>query len=205
MSPITSGEQKINTRMANTAQISPPDGFRYQTDILPADEEQVLVEHIRELPLKEYEFHGFAAKRRVIYYGWQYDSGESRLKQIGAMQTYLLQVRQRAAAFAGLPVDDLALAQVIEYAPGAAIGWHRDRAVFGDIIGISLLAPCKFRFRRKTGPTWERYSLTAEPRSMYLLRGAARNEWQHSIPTVDALRYSIIFRSLRAAEGSSFG
>jgi len=92
----------------------------------------------------------------------------------------------------------LALAQVIEYAAGAAIGWHRDRAVFGDIIGISLLSACNFRFRRKAGPAWERYSLTAEPRSIYLLRGAARNEWQHSIPAVDALRYSIIFRSLRS-------
>jgi alkylated DNA repair dioxygenase AlkB len=204
MSPITSGGQKINGRMANKAQISPPYGFRYQTDILPADKEQVLVEHIRELPLKEYEVHGFAAKRRVIYYGWQYDSGESRLKQIGAMPTYLLPIHECAAAFAGLPVDDLALAQVIEYAPGAAIGWHRDRAVFGDIIGISLLAPCKFRFRRKNGPTWERYSPTADPRSIYLLRGAALNEWQHSIPAVDALRYSIIFRSLRATEESSF-
>jgi alkylated DNA repair dioxygenase AlkB len=44
----------------------------------------------------------------------------------------------------------------------------------------------------------ERYSLTAEPRSAYLLRGPSRTEWEHSIPAVDSLRYSITFRSLRA-------
>ena len=48
-----------------------PEGFRYQTDILQVDEERDLADHIRELPLKQYEFHGFTAKRRVFYYGWQ--------------------------------------------------------------------------------------------------------------------------------------
>jgi len=66
------------------------------------------------------------------------------------------------------------------------------------VIGISLLAPCTFRLRRKTGSAWERRSLTAEPRSAYLLRGAARNEWEHSIPPVDTRRYSITFHTLRA-------
>jgi alkylated DNA repair dioxygenase AlkB len=36
--------------------------------------------------------------------------------------------------------------------------------------------------------------MTAEPRSVYLLRGPSRTEWQHSIPGVEALRYSITFR-----------
>jgi alkylated DNA repair dioxygenase AlkB len=88
-------------------------------------------------------------------------------------------------------------ALILDYPPGAAIGWHKDRPAFGDVIGISLLAPCTFRLRRKTGTTWERLSLTAEARSAYLLRGAARNEWEHSIPPVDARRYSITFRTLR--------
>jgi alkylated DNA repair dioxygenase AlkB len=86
---------------------------------------------------------------------------------------------------------------VTEYGPGAAIGWHRDKGVFDEVVGISLVSPCNFRFRRKSGSAWERYSLTVEPRSMYLLSGAARTEWEHSIPGVDALRYSITFRSLR--------
>jgi alkylated DNA repair dioxygenase AlkB len=183
--------------MRKKAQVLSPEGFRYQTDILLVDEERDLMHQLRELPLKEYEFHGFSAKRRVIYYGWQYDSGEGRLKQTEPIPAFLHELRERAASFAGLAAGDLALAQVIEYRPGAAIGWHRDSGVFGDVIGISLVSACTFRFRRKIASTWERFSLTAEPRSIYLLRGPSRNEWQHSIPGVETLRYSIIFRSLR--------
>ena len=86
-----------------------------------------------------------------------------------------------------------------EYEAGAAIGWHRDRGVFGQVIGVSLAADCVFRFRRKIGTKWERVSLSAERRSVYLLSGPARTEWEHSIPPVDALRYSVTFRTVRRA------
>ena len=46
------------------------------------------------------------------------------------------------------------------------------------------------------GPETRLSSLIVEPRSAYLLRGPSRTEWEHSIPAVDALRYSITFRSL---------
>ena len=84
-----------------------------------------------------------------------------------------------------------------EYPPGAAIGWHKDRSVFGDVVGISLLSACTFRFRRKAGAKWERSSLTAQPRSSYLLRGPSRSQWEHSIPPVANIRYSISFRNFR--------
>jgi alkylated DNA repair dioxygenase AlkB len=113
------------------------------------------------------------------------------------MPAWLHPARDVAARFAGLDPDTLRHALVTEYSAGAAIGWHRDKGVFGDVIGLSLLAPCTFRLRRKSGTTWERVSLVAEPRSVYLLRGPSRTEWEHSIPAVDALRYSITFRSLR--------
>jgi alkylated DNA repair dioxygenase AlkB len=85
---------------------------------------------------------------------------------------------------------------VTEYRPGAAIGWHKDRSVFGDVVGISLLAPCAFRFRRKKEAGWDRVNTTIEPRSIYLLRGPSRSDWEHSIPAVDALRYSLTFRNV---------
>jgi alkylated DNA repair dioxygenase AlkB len=176
---------------------APPEGYRYQVDVLPRDEERDLVARIRELPLKEFDFHGYVAKRRVISYGWHYDFGERTLRPIQEIPTFLLPLRERAAAFADLTAGDLPHALVTEYRPGTAIGWHRDKGVFGDVIGISLLSPCVFRLRRKTSAAWERYSLTVEPRSAYLLRGASRTEWEHSIPAVEALRYSITFRSLR--------
>jgi alkylated DNA repair dioxygenase AlkB len=106
-------------------------------------------------------------------------------------------VRVKAAAFAGLSADDLVHVLLTEYPPGATIGWHKDRGVFGRVIGLSLLAPCTFRLRRKAGARWQRASFIAAPRSAYLLDGEARNGWEHSIPAVEALRYSITFRSLK--------
>jgi alkylated DNA repair dioxygenase AlkB len=91
---------------------------------------------------------------------------------------------------------------VTEYAPGAGIGWHRDRPEFGIIIGVSLVAPSHFRLRRKIAPAkWERASLVVLPRSIYLMQGTARHEWQHSIPPVDNLRYSVTFRTLNKSKG----
>jgi alkylated DNA repair dioxygenase AlkB len=97
-------------------------------------------------------------------------------------------------------VSPVALQQVLvtEYAAGASIGWHRDKAIFGEVIGISLLSSCRFRLRRRAGTSWERVSFKAQPRSAYLLQGPSRTEWEHSIPAVEALRYSITFRNFRA-------
>lgn len=176
-----------------------PEGFLYQPEVLPPDEERELVEHIQQLPLKEFEFHGYLGKRRVISYGWHYNFEHARLQPADQIPAFLHRLRERAAEFAGIAPEALPHALVTEYSPGTTIGWHRDKGVFGDVVGISLLSPCIFRLRRKAGEKWERYSLTAEPRSAYLLRGSSRTEWEHSIPAVESLRYSITFRSLRAA------
>jgi alkylated DNA repair dioxygenase AlkB len=175
-----------------------PEGFRYRPDMIGPAEEGALLARVRELPFREFEFHGYLGRRRVVSYGWHYDFGERKLQEVDAIPDFLLPLRGRAAAFAGVEPEDLPHALVTEYGPGATIGWHKDKGVFGDVIGISLLSPCVFRLRRKDGPKWERYSLTAEPRSAYLLRGPSRTEWEHSIPAVDSLRYSITFRSLKA-------
>jgi alkylated DNA repair dioxygenase AlkB len=175
-----------------------PDGMRYATDVLTTEEEKVLLDMLPTLPFKEFEFHGFLGKRRVVSFGWHYDFNGDGLRQAGDLPDFLLLVRERAARFAGLAPAALEHALLLDYPPGAAIGWHKDRPAFGDVIGISLLAPCLFRMRRKVGSTWERRSFTAEPRSAYLLRGPARNEWEHSIPPVNTRRYSVTFRTLRA-------
>ena len=124
-------------------------------------------------------------------------------RQAAPIPPFLLPLRERAAAFAGLAPDDLVHALITEYRPGAAIGWHRDRPYYGDVIGISLLSPCTFRLRKKRGAeskgSWERASLRLDRRSIYLMRGPSRDEWEHSIPAVDELRYSVTFRSMRSA------
>lgn len=175
-----------------------PEGFRYAAEVISRETEREIIGKVRELPLREFEFHGYTGKRRVVSFGWRYDFNDRVLHKVDDMPAFLLALRELAAPFAGLAPADLQHVLVTEYSEGAAIGWHRDKAVFGDVIGISLLSSCTFRLRRKQGEKWERASLIAEPRSAYLLRGPSRTEWEHSIPAVDALRYSITFRNLRA-------
>ena len=175
----------------------PPEGFKYQPGIISSEDEKVLLDNIRQLPFKEFQFQGFVGKRRVVSYGWKYDFNERALRQAEDIPPFLLPLREAAADFAGIAPKQLAQVLLTEYDSGASIGWHRDKKIFGDVIGISLLSACRFRFRRKAGSTWERVPLMAEPGSAYLLRGPSRTEWEHSIPAVDALRYSITFRTLR--------
>jgi alkylated DNA repair dioxygenase AlkB len=175
--------------------------MRYAPELITPAQEQALLAELPGLPFKEFEFHGFLGKRRVVSFGWRYGFDGSGLNKADDIPAFLLPVRERAAAFAGLSASALEHALLIEYGPGAAIGWHRDRPVFGDVIGISLRSPCTFRLRRKAGAKWDRRSFTAAPRSTYLLRGPSRSKWEHSIPPVDTLRYSITFRSFAADAG----
>jgi alkylated DNA repair dioxygenase AlkB len=176
---------------------SMPDGFRTAPDVIGSADEERLIAAFANLPFKEFEFHGFLGKRRVVSFGSRYDYKDSTLKDAEPIPPFLLPLRERAAAFAGLAPERLQHALVTEYQKGVSIGWHRDKPDYGDVIGVSLLSPATFRLRKKRGAGWERASLRLEPRSIYLLRGPAREQWEHSIPAVDALRYSVTFRSLR--------
>jgi alkylated DNA repair dioxygenase AlkB len=77
--------------------------------------------------------------------------------------------------------------------------WRRDKAAFGDVLGVSLGTPCLFRLRRKPGASWQRALLRLEPRSAYLLHGPATTGWEHSLPPMEGLRHSVTFRTLRVA------
>lgn len=173
-----------------------PEGFHYQHDLVGPSTADALVENIRELPFREFEFHGYLGKRRVVSFGWHYDFSGQKLRKAEDIPDFLLELRTLAAPLADLEPSEFQHVLVTEYSPGAGIGWHRDKAVFGKVAGISLLAPCVLRFRRKVGEKWERSNVPIEARSAYVLTGPARSEWQHSISRVAELRYSVTFRNV---------
>jgi alkylated DNA repair dioxygenase AlkB len=172
-----------------------PEGFVYREDFLSNGEEGGLVAWLATLPFAPFVFQGYEARRRVVSFGWRYDFSRSYLQKADDIPRELLEVRGRAAELAGLKPEDLQQVLLNEYLPGAPIGWHRDRPVFAQVAGISLLSPCAFRFRRRVGEGFERKTLTLAPRSAYVLDGPARTDWEHSIPPVAEHRYSITFRN----------
>ena len=176
-----------------------PEGFRYSADLLTPDEEESLARELTALPFKPFDFHGYEANRQVVGFGFRYDYGSRRVVEAPPLPLFLQPLRQRIAGAFGRPAEAFEQVLINEYRPGAGIGWHRDKAQFDEVVGVSLLAPCTFRFRRKKGDGWDRISLTVEPRSAYLLSGPSRTVWEHSIPPLDRHRYSITFRTLAAA------
>lgn len=173
-----------------------PEGLRYRPDLITPREERDLAERFEALAFKPFEFRGYTGHRQVVSFGWRYDFGRRVLDAATPIPDFLLPLRQSVAAFAGHAPEAFEQALVSLYEPGAAIGWHRDRPEFDKVAGVSLLTPCRFRLRRRVGETWERRAFEAAPRSAYLLSGLARTAWEHSIPPLDARRYSVTFRTL---------
>jgi alkylated DNA repair dioxygenase AlkB len=182
-----------------------PGGFDYREALISPDEERALVERFASLPFQPFEFHGYLGKRRIVSFGWRYDYGGRALRESAAIPPFLLPLRLRAAAFAQIPADGLQQILVTEYAPGAGIGWHRDKPMFEDVVAVSFLSPCTLRFRRRQAQGWERAAREVGARSAYLLRGPARREWEHSVPPVDRLRYSVTFRNFVAGDARQAG
>ncbi len=174
-----------------------PEGFRYTPDVISHADEQALVRAFEKLPLQPFEFHGFIANRRIFTFGHKYMFAGQRSRADASIPDYLRPLTESAAAISGKPAAAFEQLMVTEYAIGAGIGWHVDRPSYEEIVSVSFGAPCTLRLRRMVGGTWERRSTQIEPRSVYLLSGVARTSWQHSIPPLDALRYSVTLRTFR--------
>ncbi len=182
----------------DTAAIEPR-GFRYREDLVTQAEQAALVASLQQLQLKPFDFHGHLANRRVISFGLKYDYTRRAVAKASEMPSFLNDLLPRVAEFAGCETAAFRQIGVNEYSPGAGIGWHKDKPQFGIVVGVSLLAPATLRFRRKRGAGWARISHIVRPRSIYIFSGESRTQWEHSIPPLDQLRYSITFRTL--AEG----
>jgi alkylated DNA repair dioxygenase AlkB len=174
-----------------------PEGFVYHDESISPSEEAALLEGLRTLAFGEVRMRGQVARRRTIHFGWTYGYESWRVEPGPPTPEFLLGLRARAAALAGVEPETLAEVLVTHYPPGAGIGWHRDAPAFGVVIGVSLLGACRFRFQQGRGAARQTRAVVLAPRSAYVLDGAARWQWQHAIPPGRDERYSITFRTLR--------
>lgn len=172
--------------------------MRLEVGFLSLEEEAALVGVIERLPLEHMKYQQYTARRRVVSYGGQYDFSAQRLDEAEPLPAWLDALRERAGAWAGIAPEHFTQALIAEYAPGTPLGWHRDVPDFEDVIGVSLLNEAVMRFRPyppESGRRVDVRKLTLPPRSIYLLRGPSRWQWQHAVSPTKLLRYSITLRT----------
>lgn len=175
-----------------------PEGFVYRPDLLSPDEERAVLAVVEGLDLREVQMRGQTARRTVRHFDLEYGYESWQLAATEPLPESLEWLRERCAELGGVPPATLAQTLITRYPPGATIGWHRDAPVFGPVVvGVSLRSACLLRFQRRVGEERRVHEVELPPRSAYLLGGSARSAWQHSIPPVPAMRYSITFRTLR--------
>ena len=182
-----------------------PNGFRYRDDFITVDEEASLAAEIVRVEFSTFEMRGVVARRRVAFFGRSYDS---RTAFTPAFPSFLMPLRDRVATWASVDREGFAMALINEYSPGAPIGWHCDAPPYGVVAGISLLSSCRMKFRPYARPGLQAsaqglrrtatHEITLRRRSAYLMTGESRSAYEHHIPAVTALRYSITFRAVRS-------
>ena len=179
-----------------------PSGFQYRADFISASDEAGLVASIGSVTFVDFELRGVIARRRVAFFGESYDRSAA-----ASIPAFLLPLRAAVADWAQVEPDAFAMVLINEYRPGSPIGWHRDAPQYGIVAGVSLLAPCRMKFRPYVRPSAQSpgssrrratHEFRLEPRSVYVMRDKARMDYEHHIPPVAALRYSITFRTLRS-------
>ena len=62
-----------------------PEGMRYAPELISPDDEHALLKKLPTMPFKEFEFHGFLGKRRVVSFGWHYDFNGGSLLTAGEL------------------------------------------------------------------------------------------------------------------------
>jgi alkylated DNA repair dioxygenase AlkB len=176
-----------------------PQGFRYVPDFITQQEETELLQVISTIELRNFIFQGFEAKRKFASFGFDYHFDSRKLSRGApipdAFQPLIKKVTDHLSLTS--PIGELL---ILEYPEGAVINWHRDAPPFDVIIGISLLADCTFRLRPHDKAKQSRKSIVSIPvrrRSLYVMEGAARSDWEHSTMPAKSLRYSITLRTLK--------
>ncbi len=178
-----------------------PEGLVYQEAFLDAEEERSVVAVLEGLEFSEVRMHGQPARRTVVHFGWLYQYESWKLVPADPLPEPLAWLCERAGSLAETDPGLFAEVLVSRYPPGAGIGWHRDAPMFGSkVVGVSLLSASRMRFQRKAGGVRYVHELVLASGSAYMLAGEVRWAWQHSIPAVRSLRYSITFRTVKDPE-----
>lgn len=179
-----------------------PHGLLYCEEFITAADEAALLAEVGRLPFRRARFQQYTARRRVVRFGSEHVPNriadeESDFPRID-FPPFLCALRTRVAQWTGVPAERFEHGLVTEYAVGTPIGWHRDAPHHETVAGVSLASPCRMRFR-PMGERDARHAIGVElqPRSLYVMRDDIRWGWQHSIPAVKALRYSITLRTQR--------
>jgi alkylated DNA repair dioxygenase AlkB len=177
-----------------------PEGFSYYPGFLTSDEEKDLLKEINKIEVHTFNFHGYEAKRKVASFGYDYSFENKNLSEGKPIPSVFRPLIERVADKVSITPDEFAELLITEYPVGSVINWHRDAFPFDLIAGISLFSDCIFKLRPYDKARQSRGSVISLPvrrRSLYIIGGKARTEWEHSISPVKGLRYSITLRSLR--------
>ncbi|MWV27251.1 alpha-ketoglutarate-dependent dioxygenase AlkB [Aurantiacibacter rhizosphaerae] len=190
---------QIDLFASENADTAPPiAGLQVVRDAISVEDEAALAARIDAAPLEPFRFGQWTGKRLTAYYGSAYDFQRGRTAPAPPLPTWLLELRHKLAPQFGLEAEALQQALLIRYDPGAGIGWHRDRPQYAEVLGLSLGAPAVMRLRqRRPDGTFRRHILPLPARGAYMLRGEARDGWEHSIAPMEDLRRSITFRTFR--------
>ena len=177
-----------------------PEGFTYAPEFLSIAQEAQLLQVIRALPFEEAQYKEWRARRRIVSFGGRYDFTHQQLSEAPPIPEFLQPLRTQLAAWAEIPEERIQHAMIAEYRPSTPLGWHRDVPEFEDVLGVSLLGHARLCFRPWPPARGQRATgkVDLEPRSAYLMRGAARWQWQHAVSPTRELRYSITFRTRNA-------
>jgi alkylated DNA repair dioxygenase AlkB len=177
-----------------------PQGFSYVPEFITPEQEQELLTEISTIHLHTFIFQGYEAKRRVASFGYDYSFDKRALSKTSEIPGAFHWLIEKVAQKTGIEQQNFAEVLITEYPIGSVINWHRDAFPFDVIAGISLGANCTFRLRphEKTKQTrGSIISVALQPRSLYIIEGDARMNWQHSTAPVKAFRYSITLRTLK--------
>jgi alkylated DNA repair dioxygenase AlkB len=179
--------------------ITPP-GFSYYPDFLSGEEENIWLQLLHSIDVKNMMFHGYEAKRKTAGFGYKWSFEDRTLSPGNEIPHNFHPLVEKAAAWLNIDAGEFASMLITQYPPGSVINWHRDAPPYGMIAGISFLSDCIFQFRPYDKAKQSRKSTLKLPlarRSLYLISGEARDEWEHSTQPLKEIRFSVTLRTLR--------